>query len=374
MQHFSSTRITRLLSIAVVFHAVCSPAAAQPVGKAVIERSVMLLCLDVTRDGSVLVTGGDAIRIYNPTTGQLLQRLSTKRLTRTVRFSPAGNSGFASAGDDSVIRFWQVGKREPVSLLKGHSGSVLDLAFLPDGRMIASAGTQLRQGKAAAGEFRLRSTETGKTLQSIDLADRGVGCVAFSKDGKRVAFSRNASEKNGPSTIEVYDLNPWRRVRSIPFTPGFAFSLSFLSDGRKIVIAGGECVPLSDNSCQPTGKLWLAAIDSDQPAKLVTTEECAYFRSASLSPTGDRFAIGTATLRTQLDSRGQVVGNGFISEIQMRRTDTGDLAWWEDGGIGDPYGVTVSADGKLVACCSYRSVLILDANSGKRIRSIDVED
>jgi WD40 repeat protein len=374
MQHFSSTRITRLLSIVVVFHAVCSAASGQEVGKAVIERSVMLLCLDVTRDGSVLVTGGDAIRIYNPSTGQLLHRFPTKRLTRTVRFSPAGAGLFASAGDDRLIHLWQVGKREPVSLLKGHAGSVLDLAFSPDGRMIASAGTQLRQGKAAVGEFKLWSTETGKTLQSVDLADRGVQCVAFSKDGKRIAFSRNASEKNAPSTIEVYDIKPWRRVRSIPFTPGFAISLLFMSDGRKVLITGGECVPLSDNSCRPTGKLWLASVDSDRPAKLVTTEDCGYFRSVSLTPTNDRFATGTATVRKQLNSRGEEVGSALISEIQMRKTDTGDLVWLEDGGIGDPYGVMVSADGKLVACCSDRSVLIFDANSGKRIRSIDVED
>jgi WD40 repeat protein len=374
MFHVSSRQSALFLIAVTAVPSMHTVAHGQESRYGVAQQSVMLLCLDFSRDTSMIVAGGDSVRIYDPHTGQLVHRVSPPRLTRAVRFSPIKADLYATAGDDGAIRLWQVSKPEPIHVLKSHSDRIFDLAFSPDGALIASSGTQYAKGKQTVGEFRLWNAVTGELLQSRDLTNHGVNCVAFSENGKLVAFSKNSADGNVASNIEVYDVEQRQLVRSIPFTHGFALSVAFMPDRRNILISGGECVPLSETSCQPTGKLWLAAVDSDQPATLVSTPECDYFRSADFAPKGDQFATGTATDRELADPLGNVVGHSRIAQIQMRRADTGQLLWSEDDEVGDPYGVKVSPDGKFVGCCSGERILILDANSGRRLRSISVDD
>ena len=113
-------------------------------------------------------------------------------------------------------------------------------------------------------------------------------------------------------------------------------------------------------------------LDGDQPAELLDTGELQYFNSADFSPQGDRFATGASVHRTELDRFGNLRSVSLVAQIQMRRASTGQLIWSEDGEIGDPSAVTISPDGKLVFCCSWQQVLVFDAKSGDRLRSIVV--
>jgi len=136
---------------------------------------------------------------------------------------------------------------------------------------------------------------------------------------------------------------------------------------RKLVITGGECVPL-DRGCRPTGKLWMANLNSENPAIALDTEQCGYFRSASLSPKGDHFA--TAASRPYSTDRN--IANAMVSEIQMRSIDNGEILWRTDGKTGEPYGVTISPDGRIVGYCLGNWILMFDTNTGALVSSIDV--
>jgi WD40 repeat protein len=62
-----------------------------------------------------------------------------REVVRSVAFSPDGRR-LACAGDDQLIRFWDVATRTQTNLLKAHTDAVHALAFSPDGKHLASAG------------------------------------------------------------------------------------------------------------------------------------------------------------------------------------------------------------------------------------------
>ncbi|MGI9457502.1 MAG: WD40 repeat domain-containing protein, partial [Aeoliella sp.] len=370
MCRFSARSIALIVAIVAAFAAVPTPVLGNDDDAA--RQPILLLSLDFARDGSSLVTGGDSVRVYGMESGELLMQAHPPKITRTVAFSPTEKDLFAAAGDDGAIRLWHVDNAEPTRVLKGHSGMVLDLAFSPDNKLLASGGTQYVGGRRALGELRLWDTESGKLLHSLDFADAGVQGVSFSRDGGRLAFCKNSAIDDVPSTVNVYNVENWELVHSVPFSPGFAQTVLFTTDGSRLIVTGGYCVPLSPTSCRPTGKIWFAELSTSEPAKLLETSASDYFRSASLTSEGEFFATGTARHHYQLDTLGKIVGQSLVAEIQLRKTDTGKIVWSQEGEIGDPYGVTISRDGEHVACCSGSKVLIFDASSGRQERAITV--
>lgn len=334
---------------------------------------VMMWSLDFSRDSSVFVAGGDAARVFDVKTGKLIQRLPLPSLAETVRFSPTATDIFATTGHDGIIRLWRVSQTEPLQVLKGHSVTVTSLAFSPDGRLIVSCGPRYVKGKAASSELRLWNVEKGELVQSLNLDGVEIRCVAISKDGKRLAFSKKSEPQNAAS-IEIYDLSDWQPQRSIPLKSGFALSVSFLPDGQNLVISGGECVRVSDKACNPNGRLWLVDVNSNQPAKLVNSLQSGYFNGAGLTPQGDKFVTAATTVKFQRNAQGQLIGQVGVMLTEMRKADTGEVVWEYESEIDEPSGATVSPDGKLVGCCTFKSVLILDGVSGRRIRSIKVDE
>ncbi|KAF2868099.1 phospholipase A-2-activating protein [Massariosphaeria phaeospora] len=126
-------------------------------------------------DGATIITGcaDKKIRIFRPT-GALVRTIQTGDVVRALCRLPANHpSGahFASAGNDAIIRLWNLDGRQ-IYELHGHENFIYSLAALPDGRLVSS------------GEDRTaRIWENQQCVQTITHPAISVWTVAASENG-----------------------------------------------------------------------------------------------------------------------------------------------------------------------------------------------
>jgi WD40 repeat protein len=95
-----------------------------------------------------------------------------------VAFSPDGRT-LATTGYDRLIRLWDLGTDKPPRTLKDHSDAVYGLAFSPDGRLLASG--------AADRAVKVWDVATGVRLYSLGESTDWIYTVAWSPDGRHLA-------------------------------------------------------------------------------------------------------------------------------------------------------------------------------------------
>lgn len=93
------------------------------------------------------------ISLWDVATGAVTERRGHSDTVTDLEFSPDGKT-LASAGADHSIRLWRVATGECRATLTGHRGLVWSVAFSPDGRTIASASMDhsLKLWDAVSGE------------------------------------------------------------------------------------------------------------------------------------------------------------------------------------------------------------------------------
>jgi WD40 repeat protein len=81
------------------------------------------------------------IRLWDWSTGKELHRLDGhSRETTVAAFSPDGRT-LASGGTDNVVRLWEVATGRERGRLQGHGGRITSLSFAPGGRLLASGSS-----------------------------------------------------------------------------------------------------------------------------------------------------------------------------------------------------------------------------------------
>jgi eukaryotic-like serine/threonine-protein kinase len=154
-------------------------------------------------DGKRLVSGSDdsTVKVWDAQTGQ--ETLTLKGHTgpvSSVAFSPDGKR-LVSGGLDSTVRVWDAQTGQETLTLKGHTGPVGSVAFSPDGKRLVSGSwdNTIKVWDAQTGQETL--TLKGHTGRSVAFIPAGrVESVAFSPDGKRLASSGSQD-----GAIKVWD-------------------------------------------------------------------------------------------------------------------------------------------------------------------------
>jgi WD40 repeat protein len=206
--------------------------------------------------GDLLAVGGSdlTIRLWETATGKEVCRLSdSKRPVDCVRFSPDGRtlaSGHSLNNllrsdirfNDERIYCWDVATGKKRCTIQGHWLEVTALAFSPDGKTLAVAGSHgpVSLWEVATGQERCKietppNWTTGNAFYLEDLVRR----LSFSPDGNLLAIA-------GPDNqIHFTDLATGKiRARFGPHQ-GRVFALAFARDGKTLASAANDTTVLT---------------------------------------------------------------------------------------------------------------------------------
>ncbi len=187
-------------------------------------------------DKKILALGGwlagtpekrDAVRLHDFETGEVLALLEGHdSVIEDLAFSPDGRL-LASASFDNTIRLWNVGERRQVRVLEGHHGDVVyGVAFSADGKRLASAGWDKT--------LRLWEVASGRLLATLKEHQDQVLQVAFSPDGRFLA----SGGQDG--SLHLRDAQSGALLRELPRQDGRIATLAFSPDSTRLLAGGAS--------------------------------------------------------------------------------------------------------------------------------------
>jgi len=190
-------------------------------------------------DGSRLaIASGDGVRLWDVGSGQEVGTLAESDGEWGLAFSPDGE--LLALGDClGTVQVREVRTGRQVMESKGHAAIVFAVAFSPDGTLLAAAtcsALEQNGGRCSAGTIVLWNTRTWRQERTLQ-GHRGVaGDVAFSPDGTLLA----STSEDG--TIRLWEGRSGKELRVVATPIGFAVSLAFSPDGGLLASASATDV------------------------------------------------------------------------------------------------------------------------------------
>ncbi|KAF4417680.1 Vegetative incompatibility protein HET-E-1 [Colletotrichum fructicola] len=232
----------------------------------------------------------------------------------SVAFSPDGRQ-LASGSHDSTVKLWDTATGQCQQTLEGHSDWVRSVAFSPDGRQLASGSDD--------STVKLWDTATGQCQQTLEGHSSDVWSVAFSPDGRQLASGSR------DSTVKLWDTATGQCQQTLEGHSSDVNSVAFSPDGRQLASGSG------DN----TVKLWDTATGQCQQ----TLEgHSSYVNSVAFSPDGRQLSSGSGD-----------------STVKLWDTATGQCQQTLEGHSSDVNSVAFSPDGRQLASGSHDSTVKL---------------
>ncbi len=121
--------------------------------------------------------------------------------------------------------------------IRGMAREVQDVAFSPDGKLLATAHAY----NADPGEVKLWDMTTGAKAATLPAADRGVVSVAFSADGRILAGrAYELADPRASQEILLWDVASRRELRRFGGEDGRISAMAFAPDGRTLATSGWD--------------------------------------------------------------------------------------------------------------------------------------
>jgi eukaryotic-like serine/threonine-protein kinase len=282
-----------------------------PDGKTVVSR----------RDGSPL--------LWDAATGRLSAewfRFDEGELPYRMQFSPDGKRIVTYCGEGetkpNILRLWDAVTGEPIRKWPHPNIAVNCLEFSPDGKTIATGGTD--------SVARLWDADTGRLAAELKGHTNSISSIAFSADGRRVV---TASVDDTP---RVWDAATGGLTAELKGHTAFATVAHFTPDGTKVITGSHD----------KTARLWDAA--TGRPLAELTGHTDRV-ESLAVSPDGRRVATA-----------------GRDRILRVWDTATGRPVGEFRGHSGSVHQVTFTPDGRrLVTASGDGTAKVWDATVGQ---------
>jgi WD40 repeat protein/serine/threonine protein kinase len=198
--------------------------------------AVPILCFAASPDGRWLALGKSdgSVDMWDVAAGMSHSSLGgTAHRVGEIAFSPDGLL-LATAGDtgESAIRVWDVASGEVKHVLQGHRASVAGVVFSPDGLTLASASHD--------GAVRLWNMESGGLVQTLEAKGPPPICAAFSADGKTLAVGHVRDSVTIPAVtpVKLWDVARGKEQKPIIVEWAEASHVGFGLDDQTLVVGG----------------------------------------------------------------------------------------------------------------------------------------
>lgn len=279
----------------------------------------------------------------------------------SLELQPGGKL-LALAGDDHVVRLWDVTSTREVRLLREHTDWVRTVAFSPDGQTLATAGNDRR--------LLLWDPEAGQLRRVLATQDSAITAIRFSPDGTQLA----ACGFN--DTVLLYDLETGAVTQRLGCGCDDMRAIAFSPDGAQLAAAGrdgrvmwwntgtGEIV----HEAQPHRQRVRGVAFSHDGAQVISAGEDRQLSVMNARDGKLEFTLSTRpakTLALNAFANGQVATSGSDNQIRLwelaTRTQTARL-------VGHTGSVSALAyDRGLLVSGSYDTTVRLWKIDGDRI-------
>lgn len=246
-----------------------------------------------------------------------------------VAIAPDGRR-IATAGTDHTVRLWDARSGAPLATLRGHEASVYSVCFSPDGRRLASGGDY------PDNTVRLWNMPPAGPVPAEPIAVmRGHGNIieslAFSADGTRVASA------SWDQTVRIWDGTSGKPIATLRGHAGQVRQVAFSPDGKRLVSASQD----------RTLRLW--DVDTGNPIAVARghTDEV---QTVAFSPDGTLFASGS--------------NDGTVRVWEVQHLAMGNVLRGHSSFV---YDVAFSPDGSRLASAAWDgTVRLWDATTGRQ--------
>ncbi len=304
-------------------------------------------CVAFSPDGKRLATGCNAVKLWDPDTGQ--------EIINPLLPTPEMDWG-------KSFRF-----------------RVFSVAFSPDGKLLASGNDILDEQKNHhTGEVHLWDMVSGKKSRLVQEEHSIFYFLAFSPDGKRLATTGHQE-----TNVKIWDLDT-RQVLTFEGHKAGLFGVSFFPDGNLVASAGHDKIikiwngktgkevrsyrghdgAINGLAISPDGKVLASAGGNDQTVKVwdVTRDQ------ESLALPGHQGTIWSVAFHPK---RNLLASAGQDGTVKLWEIPSGSLVRELSGHKDTVFSVAFSADGrKLASAGDDKNLILWDVETGKILKTI----